>query len=230
LAYQEHPPRIGHPTTIITKLPGLPLDTDRVSAEEERHIYGELGRIIQKMHQLRIAGFGRLTTDGERVVGRHPSWQAHVSRLPRARTVRYLLAHRLVADDEAEALAGTLDRLDEVRLDRAVFVHGDLHPGNVLVDRGRIAGIIDVEHGQAGDPRLEIAVASLWQTDRQRHAFAEGYGRLARDPWVGCYRAWVAAQRLAWRHKTGRFETAEHARQVLSRALQEPQPPPGRRG
>jgi aminoglycoside phosphotransferase (APT) family kinase protein len=224
LAHHAHPRRIGYPTIIMTRLPGRWLDAGDVSAEEERSIYRQLGLFVHRMHGLEVPGFGRLTAGDGQVTGEHHSWHAFVNGLPRARVVDYLSGHRLIDATDEELLIVSLNRLDEIRLDQAVFVHGDLHRRNVLVDDGHIVGIIDVESGQAGDPRLDIAVSSLWQTSRQWQAFAEGYGDLASDPWVACYRVWVAARKLAWRHETGLAVAAESARKALTKALHEPWP------
>jgi aminoglycoside phosphotransferase (APT) family kinase protein len=40
-----------------------------------------------------------------------------------------------------------------------VWLHGDLHPANILVDDGRISGVIDFGDITAGDPASDLAVA-----------------------------------------------------------------------
>ena len=60
-----------------------------------------------------------------------------------------------------------------------VWLHGDLHPANVLVDDGRITGVIDFGDLCAGDPATDLAVAwSLFPgsgTARRRFREAAGY-------------------------------------------------------
>lgn len=43
----------------------------------------------------------------------------------------------------------------------AVWIHGDLHPGNLVADGSRLAGIIDFGDVTAGDPAYDLAVAWL---------------------------------------------------------------------
>jgi aminoglycoside phosphotransferase (APT) family kinase protein len=40
-----------------------------------------------------------------------------------------------------------------------VWVHGDLHPGNILVDEGQVSGVIDFGDLTAGDPATDLSVA-----------------------------------------------------------------------
>jgi aminoglycoside phosphotransferase (APT) family kinase protein len=40
-----------------------------------------------------------------------------------------------------------------------VWIHGDLHPGNVLVNAGRVSAVIDFGDLAAGDPATDWATA-----------------------------------------------------------------------
>jgi aminoglycoside phosphotransferase (APT) family kinase protein len=42
-----------------------------------------------------------------------------------------------------------------------VWIHGDLHPGNVLVEHGELSGVIDFGDLTAGDPATDLAAAWL---------------------------------------------------------------------
>ena len=42
-----------------------------------------------------------------------------------------------------------------------VWIHGDLHPGNLVADDGRLAAIIDFGDVTAGDPAYDLAIAWL---------------------------------------------------------------------
>lgn len=65
--------------------------------------------------------------------------------------------------------------LCEVREPRLVL--WDLHPGNVLVENGRIAAVIDCDRALWGDPNMEYAFRSSAQTsDEFRTGYAESAG------------------------------------------------------
>jgi aminoglycoside phosphotransferase (APT) family kinase protein len=56
------------------------------------------------------------------------------------------------------------------------WIHGDLHPGNVLAADGRITGIIDWGDLTAGDPATDLASAwMLFDNAASREALFEGY-------------------------------------------------------
>ena len=81
------------------------------------------------------------------------------------------LAERAAAvTDNLSVLGGLVDRGAATRAWRAalatpawggapVWVHGDLHPANILVRRGRISGVIDFGDITAGDPATDLSVA-----------------------------------------------------------------------
>jgi aminoglycoside phosphotransferase (APT) family kinase protein len=58
----------------------------------------------------------------------------------------------------------------------STWIHGDLHPGNVLAEGGRITGVIDWGDLTAGDPATDLASAWLLFDDASsREALFEGY-------------------------------------------------------
>ncbi|MDQ0030455.1 aminoglycoside phosphotransferase family protein [Arthrobacter bambusae] len=59
-----------------------------------------------------------------------------------------------------------------------VWLHGDLHPGNVLLGPdGRLAAVVDFGDLGAGDPAVDLAVAWLMFDDGGRRRFKAGFGR-----------------------------------------------------
>ncbi|HEY1014715.1 MAG TPA: phosphotransferase, partial [Herpetosiphonaceae bacterium] len=60
------------------------------------------------------------------------------------------------------------------------WLHGDLHPRNVLVDAGRISGIIDWGDLTAGDSATDLAaIWMLFEDPAERAAAWEAYGEAA---------------------------------------------------
>ncbi len=72
-----------------------------------------------------------------------------------------------------------------------LWLHGDLHSGNVLVDRGRLTGVIDFGDMTAGDPATDLAVAWFLFDPQGRRELRERYGADA-DTWRRA-RGWALA-------------------------------------
>ncbi|SEG86974.1 Predicted kinase, aminoglycoside phosphotransferase (APT) family [Actinacidiphila yanglinensis] len=79
----------------------------------------------------------------------------------------------------------------------AVWLHGDLHPANILVDRGRISAVIDFGDITSGDPAADLSVAWMLFTAEQRAALREAYGRADDATW-GRARGWALVLSLVF--------------------------------
>jgi aminoglycoside phosphotransferase (APT) family kinase protein len=60
------------------------------------------------------------------------------------------------------------------------WLHGDLHPANILVSHGRVSGVIDFGDITAGDPATDLAVAWMLLPKEHHAAFRAAYHRAAR--------------------------------------------------
>ena len=47
-------------------------------------------------------------------------------------------------------------------LNQSVFLHGDIHAGNTIVDDGNLQGLIDWEHCAYGDPHWDFRMIRRW--------------------------------------------------------------------
>lgn len=83
--------------------------------------------------------------------------------------------------------------LREPPSDERVWIHGDLHPGNVIVDDGGLAAIIDFGDVTAGDPAYDLASAwMLFDADGRRAFRGATGGRYSASTWRRA-RAWAGA-------------------------------------
>jgi aminoglycoside phosphotransferase (APT) family kinase protein len=81
-----------------------------------------------------------------------------------------------------------------------VWIHGDLHPGNVLVEGGRLSGVLDFGDLTAGDPATDLAMAWLWFPREHRAGFRASvihHGGTADDDTWRRARGWALALGLA---------------------------------
>jgi aminoglycoside phosphotransferase (APT) family kinase protein len=60
--------------------------------------------------------------------------------------------------------------------DAPTWVHGDLHPGNVLVDGGELVGVLDFNDLNAGDPATDVAACWLLFEPEDAAVALDAYG------------------------------------------------------
>jgi len=77
------------------------------------------------------------------------------------------------------------------------WLHGDLHPQNLLVENGRLSGVIDFGDLAAGDPATDLAVAWMMFRPAERLIFRSAYGIADDDAW-GRARGWAVSLGLAY--------------------------------
>lgn len=65
-----------------------------------------------------------------------------------------------------------------------VWLHGDLHPANVLVDRGVVAAVIDFGDLTAGDPATDLSLAWMMFDPTGRQVFRSAAGGCDDDTWA----------------------------------------------
>jgi len=78
----------------------------------------------------------------------------------------------------------------------AVWIHGDLHSGNLLVRDGRLSGVLDFGDVAAGDPATDLSVGWMLLRGSARETFRDltcgAGGWLDGDTWTRA-RAWALA-------------------------------------
>lgn len=128
---------------------------------------------------LDLAGFlaalrGLDATDGPRP-GKHNWFRGGTLRIydgPARRALTTLDGHvdvELAAEIWKTALEACWDRVD-------VWFHGDVAPGNLLLDSGELAAVIDFGTCGVGDPSCDLAIAWTLLTADGRQAFRERLG------------------------------------------------------
>ena len=147
-----------------------------------------LGRFLRALHRL---------APGD---APHNPWRS-VPLSARAPTLR----------EHLQQVGGLVDRVAVLALwERAVstpawsgpplWIHGDLHPGNLLVSAGRLSAVIDFGDLAAGDPATDLSVAWMLLPSSARHTFlrsARGEFDALDDHTVMRARGWALALGLA---------------------------------
>ncbi|MGW2965045.1 aminoglycoside phosphotransferase family protein [Streptomyces sp. NPDC001220] len=146
------PVRFGEPSgrfpkhwTVMTWVPGEPLDHGSISRGD--HAADTLAGFLNALH---VEAPADAPVSGDR--GDHPG---------KCTDGFEQFFHAVAPDDLADDVQAVWD--DAVSAPEwegpAVWVHGDLHPANVVVADGTLAGVIDFGDMFAGDPAWDLAAA-----------------------------------------------------------------------
>ena len=97
-----------------------------------------------------------------------------------------------------------------------VWIHGDLHPRNLVLDRGELAAVIDFGDMTAGDPAVDLSVAWFWLPAAVRPTFCEALGGVDDDTWARA-KGWALA--LSIGHLCGDERVIQLGRRALAAVL-----------
>jgi aminoglycoside phosphotransferase (APT) family kinase protein len=164
---------------IIEKVAGVPLSDVRFEPEERHRLVREAGWAIRAVHEIGIPGFGLLDEGtylrNAQVQGQYDSWEEFIGGALE-HTVPALRSRGVIDD------AG-VDRIHQVVADHAEYydlgpvghlLHGSFDPSHVLVDEGRVTGIVDFSERRSGDPAWDLGGFLMENIAETRHLLA-GY-------------------------------------------------------
>lgn len=172
---------LPYPFLIMTHVPGTPMGEvfPTLSQGEQLRLLEELGAVVRDIHALSV-DLAALPDGAAR-------WEGHGDCLHR--DVRELSTHDLIstrARDRLERLlAAHSSRLAAMDND-IVFLHGDVHFGNILLQQNQghwhIAGLVDAELAGIGPRGRELRALEPYSlrglaVPGMRDAFLRGYGK-----------------------------------------------------
>lgn len=125
-----------------------------ISEEDLHKLLFEAGKLLKRLHGIPTAGFGRLNSEGR---GHADSWrQAYWKEMSFEKAYE---ASKNVGMSVA-SVERTIQLLQEYSTVgenvRPCLLHGDFSPQNILVEDGKISGILDFEFCSSGDPAREV--------------------------------------------------------------------------
>jgi aminoglycoside phosphotransferase (APT) family kinase protein len=161
-------------------LPGMEASA---ASEAERHALApQLGRVLRLLHATDVPG---LPVDVVR--------RADMSfRVPKTREELAAVAPLWAAPPSAYALLDRAERLPPAA--PSATCHGDLHFRQLLVERGRVTGIVDWVDVCRADPGIDLQLVYAFLPPDAREAFFAEYGEVADESHV---RARVVALNLS---------------------------------
>lgn len=153
------------PWYISERLPGRPLHEAWPSADSHtrQSIIESLGAALRALHQVPVPEGLQPPWLADALAGR--SWPAFHPPVVSAALQQVEAARRLPSHD-SRLLADVADWIHErmalFAADDPVLVHGDLHGANVIVDNGRVTGLIDFAEALAQPADVELDTILRW--------------------------------------------------------------------
>ena len=114
----------------------------------------------------------RIDATGGPIAGEHNSYRGGSLRVYDAETRQAL--DTLAGKIDTETAAAVWEAaINATWLGPAVWVHGDVAAGNLLVDNGRLSAVIDFGSSGVGDPACDLVIAWTLLSDESREAFRQ---------------------------------------------------------
>ena len=192
------------PWSVVPWFDGTPGDRAPLAAPDDAAT--RLGRFLRALHAAAPPDAPANPVRGGPLAERAGSFERLVGPLgpgPGATALRRLWAEASAAPPWAGA---------------PVWVHGDLHPANVLMAGGTVAAVLDWGDLCAGDPATDLAAGWLLLPVPALDAFAAAYGDVDDATWSRA-RGWAALFALMLRDLDGRPTYRAVARATLDRLL-----------
>jgi aminoglycoside phosphotransferase (APT) family kinase protein len=105
-----------------------------------------------------------------------------------------------------------------------VWLHGDPHPGNVVVHEGAVSAVVDFGDITAGDPASDLAVAWMHFGPEARAPFRSACGGVDEDTWQRAHGWALALGLVIGAHSADNPAYAALAHRTIAAALDEPGP------
>ena len=153
----------------------------KISERLRPTILEEVGSQLKLLNSIRLGRFGLLSIakfrKTGRIVGSYGSWKAFLVRPLRKRITEVrekiekedFKGTKLSKKRQADILK-VLSKTDRVwqkvedtdlNIGEGKLIHHDIHFGHILVNKGKLSGIIDFNHASVGDPLFDIAYFSV---------------------------------------------------------------------
>jgi aminoglycoside phosphotransferase (APT) family kinase protein len=173
------PELVGEPSDLFPRpffgaplLPGAELADAELSDDARDELGARLGEFLRALHAPGV----REQADPDRRLPLDPNWRADMAvRVPRTR--ERLAGLSDLTREESRAAERILREAELLPPSSAhALVHGDFHVRHVLVEDGRVTGVIDWGDVCVGDPSIDLQLAWSLLPAERRAVFLDAYG------------------------------------------------------
>jgi aminoglycoside phosphotransferase (APT) family kinase protein len=154
------------PWSIVPWVAGRTADCEPLDTAQA----GVFGRFLASLHRPPPSGFPRNDWRGIPLTGLSETMEPKLAALTDAGTGLAVPAET-VRGRWQDAIRAPADAAD-------TCIHGDLHPRNLVVDRGKLAAVLDWGDMTAGDPATDLSAAWLLFPTTAHTAIWTAYGQI----------------------------------------------------
>jgi aminoglycoside phosphotransferase (APT) family kinase protein len=191
-------PEIGGKLSLPIPVPifkGEPTQTYPWPFHGYAHIPGQTACGIELSHKERLAlapGIG-LFLKNLHALPVNPAWPLGAQRVRGSLQVcidslktRISEIATLGVIDQGPKLLSFLNRVDDTLLEEkgCCLVHGDLYARHLLIENGKLRGMIDWGDMHIGDPAVDLVIAHSFLPPEAHASFREAYGPMDRPTWL----------------------------------------------
>ncbi|MBW2973214.1 aminoglycoside phosphotransferase family protein [Candidatus Woesearchaeota archaeon] len=137
-------------------IPGIDMEHIKLTNMQRKTLMQKLCSYLKKMHTIKTKKYGPLAKPG---IGKYDSWKDFTDTLA-VDCLRKCRRQGKLSRIKAEQIKKEYDQFKEYLLNfkDSRLVHSDLCADNIMINKGKLSGIIDAADALSGDPLFDIAV------------------------------------------------------------------------
>lgn len=148
------------------------IEGELLTSHEPLSVYREIGQCTERFHSIKTVGFGFMKEVG---IGKYNTEKDYILECAEINNPIFKTHPLLKSIDIPYIVQKNIEVFDSKQ---SVFIHGDLHCDNVLVNDGKLAGIIDFGDSMAGPPEHDLGrFCTIINSNIAWQSFLEGYGK-----------------------------------------------------
>jgi len=203
IEYKLNPKSIEYPTMIMSSAKGISLAKATISEEQNNIIYENIGKLLKKINETKLEGFGPLLVKNQELVGNFSTWKEYCES-EQSHNIKHLnfsKDNNYITTLEFIKITEIYNEIKELNIEKASLLHTDIHAEHIFIEEDKISGVIDLGRLRAGDPRYDIAYSLIFQNSREQKCFKKGYGELAEEDIVNKYLITIVIDKIHFRSK-----------------------------
>jgi aminoglycoside phosphotransferase (APT) family kinase protein len=205
----------GKDYVVETKILGVDWRNSKLNKKQTIEALENLGTMLKKMHSVKTKKYGYIIKPG---VGQYNTWKEFMEkylalRLDKIKKLKYVSSNRL-----NKISAYLIKNEDLLNLKNPRLCHKDVNKGNIMINNGKISGIIDASDAVSGDPAFDTGIIYQRFGKEMFKHFVKTYGKIDLRK-VEYYAILNALRKIPLDHHNGNLEACERHLEQIERII-----------